>query len=169
MNDMPFLFEPFAPLVELSRDMNRALAGNGAVVRSFVPAADVIVTQDEVTVTMDVPGLEVDDLSIELEGDALTVRGERPLPAPSGEDDGRALRRIERGFGKFERVLRVPSGLDPDAVTASMANGVLTLHIAVPEARKPRRIEISSSGAQPALEQGTTDADQEREPTGAAA
>ena len=77
---MPFLFEPFAPLVELSRDMNRALAGNGAVVRSFVPAADVIVTQDEVTVTMDVPGLKVDDLSIELQGDTLTVRGERPFP-----------------------------------------------------------------------------------------
>jgi hypothetical protein len=50
-----------------------------------------------------------------------------------------------------------------------MADGVLTLHIPMPEARKPRRIEISSSGAQPALEQGTTDAEQEREPAGAAA
>ena len=169
MNDMPFLFEPFAPLVELSREMNRALAANGAAIRSFVPAADVIVTQDEVTVTMDVPGLEVDDLSIELEGDTLTVRGERPFPYAGGEDDGRTLKRLERGFGAFARVLRVPSGLDADAITASMADGVLTLHIPVPEARKPRRIEISSSGAQPALEQGTTDAEQEREPAGAAA
>ena len=170
MNDMTFLFEPFAPLVELSREVNRALAANGVATRSFVPAADVIVTQDEVTVTMDVPGLEVDDLSIELEGDTLTVRGERPLPDAGGADDGRTLRRIERGFGKFERVLRVPSGLDPDAVTASMANGVLTLHIAVPEARKPRRIEIATGGAQPALELGATDsADEAREPAGAAA
>ena len=73
------------------------------------------------------------------------------------------------GFGKFERVLRVPGGLDPDAITASMANGVLTLHIPVPEARKPRRIEIATGGAQSALELGTTDsADEAREPAGAA-
>jgi HSP20 family protein len=167
---MPFLFEPFVPLVELSREMNRALAGNSAAIRSFVPAADVIVTQDEVTVNMDVPGLTVDDLSIELEGDTLTVRGERAFPYARGEDDGRMLQRLERGFGTFERVLRVPSGLDADAITASMADGVLTLHMPVPEARKPRRIEIATDGAQPALELGTTDAAQEsREAAGAAA
>jgi HSP20 family protein len=153
MNHMPFLFEPFAPLVGFSREMNRALAANGATIRSFVPAADVIVTQDDVTVTMDVPGLKVDDLSIELQGDTLTVRGERPVPYADGEDDGRTVLRLERGFGKFERVLRVPGGLDPDAITASMADGVLTLHIPVPEARKPRRIEIATGSAQLAREQ----------------
>ena len=51
-----------------------------------------------------------------------------------------------------------------------MVNGVLTLHIPVPEARKPRRIEIATGGAQPALELGATDsADEAREPTSGAA
>src|SRR5258705_11483391 len=135
---MMFVFEPIAPL-------------RGTAIRPFVPAADVIVTDDEVTVLMDVPGVTVDDLTIELEGDLLTVRGERMLPAATDGDNGRASRRLERGFGKFERVLRVPSGLDPDAITASMVDGVLTLRIPMPEARKPRRIEIATNGAQAAL------------------
>jgi HSP20 family molecular chaperone IbpA len=63
---MTLLFEPFAPLFELSRQV----AGDG--VRSFVPAADVVVTDDDVTVVMDVPGLKADDVTIELREDVLT-------------------------------------------------------------------------------------------------
>jgi HSP20 family protein len=135
---MTLLFEPFAPLFELSRQ----LAGDG--VRSFVPAADVVVTDDDVTVVMDVPGLKTDDITIELREDVLTVKGERALPfADQEDDDQRVWQRLERGFGQFERVLRLPAGLDPDAITASMSDGVLTLHIPKPEARKPRKIQIA--------------------------
>jgi HSP20 family protein len=171
MNDMTLLFEPFAPLFGPSRDMDRLFAPSGTVTRSFLPAADVVVTDDDVTVTMDVPGLKADDISIELEGDALTVRGERTFPHTTGKDDeGRAWQRLERGYGKFERVLRVPKGLDPDAITASMVDGVLTVRIPMPEARKPRRIEIATGDAQPALEQSPSQADdQQRELAGAAA
>jgi Hsp20/alpha crystallin family protein len=61
--------------------MNRAFTANGP--RSFLPPADVVVTNDEVTVYMDVPGLKADGLEIELENDVLTVRGERVLPNPA--------------------------------------------------------------------------------------
>ena len=50
--------------------------------------------------------------------------------------------RIERGFGRFERSLRVPRGLDPDAIEASLTDGVLHLRIPKPESLKPRKIEI---------------------------
>ena len=160
--DAMTLFEPFAPLFELSRDMDRLLAPSGTALRAFVPAADVVVTDDNVTVTMDVPGLKAEDLAIELEGDVLTVRGKRALPEVGGTEQRRVWQRLERGFGEFERVLRVPRGLDPDAVSASIADGVLTLNIPMPEARKPRRIEIAA-GTQPALEQGSSP---ERKPAG---
>ena len=132
---MTALVEPFAPWL---RDSNRFVDSETRVSR-FVPPADVLVTDDGATIHMDVPGVERDALEIELENDVLTVRGERPFPY--GDNAG-AVRRVERGFGHFERTLRVSRDLDPNAIEASMSNGVLTLRLPKPESLKPRRIEI---------------------------
>jgi HSP20 family protein len=147
------MMEPFAPWL---RDVNRSIAGRN-VPAAFVPPADVIVSDRSVTVHMDVPGLRTDDLEIDLENDTLTVRGERPFPYRGGGDrDERAWRHVERRFGRFERSLRVPGGLDPDAVEASMADGVLTMAIPRPEQPKPHRVRIrAGSGEQRDIE-GTT-------------
>jgi HSP20 family protein len=132
------LTEPFPPWL---RDLNRFFNTEGSV-SSFVPPADVLVDDDGVTVYMDVPGVSVDQLDIEVENDTLTVRGERPYPYSDDGNGNRGARRIERGFGRFERSLRVPQGLDPDAIEASLTDGVLQLRIPKPESLKPRRIEI---------------------------
>ena len=147
------MFEPFAPLFDLSRDR----AFGGEQIRSFVPAADVVLTDDDVSVVMDVPGLKADDIDIELREDVLTVRGERPLPQPEEQAKHRVWQRLERGHGKFERVLRLPRGLNPEAITASLTDGVLTLHIAKPESRKPRRIEITTDGKSETIEGTASD------------
>jgi HSP20 family protein len=103
----------------------------------------VVVDDEHVTVTLDVPGLRVDDLEIELENDVLTVRGERSYPyATNGER--RSWQRVERGFGKFERSLQVPRGLDPDAIEASLDAGVLELRIPRPDTVKPKRVQITA-------------------------
>ena len=162
---MTLLFDPFAPLFELSREFNRSTH-----VRSFVPAADVVMTGEDVTVVLDVPGFGPNDLEIELVNDVLTIRGERPVPY-SAEDDRRTWQRLERGFGAFERTLRMPKGLDGDGISADMSDGVLTLHIPV-VTPKPRRIEISpSQGAQPAIEHDDTghERGEQRELAGATA
>ncbi len=148
---MTLLFEPFESLFDFPR--RRTFAG-GASLRPFVPAADVVVTDDDVKVFLDLPGFTADDVEIQLVDDVLTIRGERALPYST---DGEPLPwlRLERGYGKFERILGVPKGLDPDAVSATMVDGVLTLHIPKPEARKPRRIEIATGAtAAPAIESG---------------
>jgi HSP20 family protein len=139
------LAEPFSRLFELSRGVDRPLPRNGYV-GGFLPPADVVITDDVVTVMMDMPGLEVDDFEIELQDDLLRVRGERSLPS-GGDRESRVWQRIERGFGKFERALQVPRGLDPDAVEASLEAGVLTLRIAKPEQLRPQRVEIGVSGS----------------------
>lgn len=118
--------------------------GRGAL-RSFLPPADVSVTEEQVTVVMDVPGLKASELDIELLGDQLTVRGERAFPGSGDDADRRRWQHFERGFGRFERVLQVPQGLDPDAIVASLTDGVLTLVIPMPESRKPHRIAILGS------------------------
>jgi HSP20 family molecular chaperone IbpA len=76
---------------------------------AFIPPADLLIDDDGVTVYMDVPGLRSEHLEIELENYTLTVRGDRPFPHPH-ENGGGPVRSIERGFGRFERSIRVPRG-----------------------------------------------------------
>jgi HSP20 family protein len=120
------------------RDLSDLIGGRR--VAQFVPPADVLVDDEGVTVYMDVPGLAADALDIELENDVLAIRGERPFPYENRGDA--AIRRIERGFGRFERSLRVPAGLNPDTVQAALTDGVLELRIPKPESLKPHRIPI---------------------------
>jgi HSP20 family protein len=166
---MTTLFEPFAPLFELSRDLDRTFSRTE--LRSYFPAADVVVTDDDVKVNMDVPGLSVDDIEIELVDDVLTIRGERAYPYATGEHGTRVWQRLERGFGKFERILRLPKGLDPEKIEASMHDGVLTLSLPKPEAHRPRRIEITSGVEQQTLSEGESEEvkSEDRELVGATA
>ena len=163
MDDMTLFFEPFAPLLGLSREADRHLAPGQAALQSFSPAADVVATEDDVTVTMDMPGLKAEDLEIELADDVLTVRGERAFPYANGQAKGGVWQRLERGYGRFERVLRVPKGLEGDSIQASMADGVLTLYIPMPQSRKPRRIAINTAGEQPVIEHDDAAASEEHD------
>jgi HSP20 family protein len=138
------LVEPFTPWL---RELGQVLHNQGTV-GAFVPPADLLIDDDGVTVYMDVPGLRAENVQIELENDVLTVSGERPFPY-AHEDGGGPARRIERGFGRFQRSLRVPGGLNPDAIEASLSDGVLRLRVPKPESLRPRRIEIKDSNGAP--------------------
>jgi HSP20 family protein len=129
----------FNSLFDLTRE--ETLWGNGTA-RMFLPLADVVVSDEAVTVTMDVPGLNTESLEIELAGDVLTIRGERQYP--QFDRDSTQWYRVERGYGKFQRILQVPKGLDAGTITASVADGVLTLNVPLPETRKPHRIQITN-------------------------
>jgi HSP20 family protein len=139
---MSTIVEPPAPWL---RELNRLFTSDTQT-QSLVPPADVIVDEDAVTVHMDVPGIGVDQLDVELENDVLTVRGERPYPY--GAEGQGVVRRVERAFGRFERTLRVVRGLDANAIEAAIANGVLTLRLPKPESLKPRRIPIAGGDEQ---------------------
>ena len=134
------------PLPDWVRDINRLF--NAQRQAQFVPPADVLVDDDGVTVYMDVPGLRAEDLEIELQNDILTVRGNRPYPYEGQDGAAGAVRRVERGFGQFERSLRVPAGLEPASVAAEVHDGVLTLRIPKPEQLKPHRIQVRSGDRQ---------------------
>jgi HSP20 family protein len=133
------LVDPLAPWL---RGLGQVLHNQGAA-GAFIPPADLLIDDEGVTVYMDVPGLRSENLDIELENDTLTVRGDRPFPYQH-ESGGGPVRSIERGFGRFERSMRVPRGLDPDAIEASLSEGVLKLRIPKPETMRPRRIEIKA-------------------------
>jgi HSP20 family protein len=119
---------------------------------SFLPAADVTVSDSDLVLTMDVPGLTVDDLEIELVGGYLFVRGERKRPRIA---EGARFAHSERMFGRFERQIKLPDGVEADQVTATMDNGVLSLIVPKPQRLIPKTIEI---GAGSVAERGTGEA-----------
>ena len=130
--------DPFTPLVT---QFTRTAA--------FLPPADVTVSDGDMVVTMDLPGLKAEDLSIELLDGYLIVRGDRKRPELA---DGTTLVHGERTFGRFERRIKVPEGVDPDGITASMDNGVLSLIVPKPERLQPKTIAIGSGNEQRELE-----------------
>lgn len=135
---MLWSFDPFEPLV-----------GQMARTPAFVPATDVTVSEGDLVLSMDVPGLTNGDLSIQLLDGYLVVRGERRRPElPEAVN----VAHRERAFGQFERRIKVPDGVDPDAITASLDNGVLSLIVPKPERLKPKAIAIGGDAGQRRLE-----------------
>jgi HSP20 family protein len=107
-------------------------------VAPWVPAADVIDTDDAYVVEMELPGVKSDDINIEVNGNELTVTGEIKQRERKG-----VLRRGTRRVGEFLYRVALPGDLDPDNVEARLAEGVLTIRVPKSEAAKPRRIEIT--------------------------
>ena len=120
--------------------------------RRFVPSTDLVETETHYVLKADLPGVAEDDVSIELDDNVLTVSGERKVEQ---EETREGYHRVERSFGRFRRSLRLPDGVDADAIAATFDKGVLEIRIPKPEARKPRRVEIKVGDAAPALEGGS--------------
>ncbi len=151
-------WEPFRELGTLQSEMNRLFdsvfdtprgSGNGGALRRWMPAMDLVETDDHFVLRADLPGLTEDDVKIEVEDGTLVVSGERKA---EHEERGEGFHRVERAFGTFSRSLTLPKGVDAEAVTASFERGVLEVRVPKPEQRKPRRIEIGSGTGQKTIE-----------------
>ena len=121
--------------------VGREAAGRG---RRWVPAIDVLETDEHLVLRADLPGLGREDVSIEIKDDVLTLSGERK---DEQSQEAKGYYRFERSFGQFSRSLRLPAGIDAGAVTADFTDGVLTIRVPKPEAPKPHRVEIGGGAA----------------------
>lgn len=149
-------WEPFRELTTLHDEMNRLFSTmfDGSVngqttMRRWMPAMDLIETDDHFVLRADLPGLTENDVNIEVEDNVLTVSGERKAEQEINKD---GYHRIERAFGSFRRSLELPEGVDAEAVTASFDRGVLEVLIPKPEERKPRKIQIGVGNAPKTIE-----------------
>ena len=127
---------------EMSRFMNGLLEGNGRTTQSWVPAADVWETENELVYAFDLPGIPEEAINIEFEDNALTVSAERTREAEVEND---RFYRFERRFGSFSRTIGLPQGVSEDAISADYQHGVLEIHVRKPEQPKPRRIQLGGS------------------------
>jgi HSP20 family protein len=110
--------------------------------RRWVPAMDLVETEDHFVLKADLPGLEEDDVKIELKDDVLTVSGERQAEHEERQD---GYHRVERAYGSFSRSLLLPQGIDADKVQAAFDKGVLEVRIPKPAERKPHRVQIGAT------------------------
>lgn len=114
-------------------DRMHAPFGASASVRSFAPPVDVRISGDRLVFVLDVPGLELADLQVQVSRSVLTIAGRRRFEAT----DANEQLIIGRGYGSFRNAFRLPPWVDPESLTARLQNGVLTVEVSRRGAGRP--------------------------------
>jgi len=109
---------------------------------SWVPAVDVFEEKDRFVVRADVPGVDPNDIEVNMENGILSVSGERISEDRSNVD---GVSRYERAAGRFLRRFTLPETADADAIKARSANGILEISIPKQPAVQPRRITVEAA------------------------
>lgn len=122
------------PRVADGRDSTRVDA-------TWRPAALVSESDTGFTLQLDVPGVSVDSLAVDLDGELLTVAGERRAP---DDEEGRSVVLSEMAWGAFQRRFRLGADVDRDGVTAAYRDGVLDIWVPKRQEARPRRIPVSN-------------------------
>jgi len=150
---MDFLrWGPFDDVRSLQDEMNRLFeqrAGGNAPTaprrenvstRVWSPPVDVYEDENEIVVRADLPGVNQDDIRIELTGENLTIQGTRTVPdTPSKEQ----YVRVERQYGPFQRTFTIGVPLQQDRVTAGYTDGVLEIHLPKAETAKVKTVKVN--------------------------
>lgn len=123
---------PLWPAAVLRRFADEAANGE-----RWVPPVDIVEREEAFEVLVELPGLAREDIHVTVEKNILTLSGQRS--APEGEG---TFHRTERAHGSFTRSFTFPQEVDNEKVTASFADGVLTLTLPKKEETLPRRISI---------------------------
>jgi HSP20 family protein len=111
---------------------------------AWTPAVEISETNDELTITAELPGIDADEVHVMLDGDVLTIRGEKKSERREG-DENTQYYLVERSYGVFQRSFTLPSTVDPESIAAEFNNGVLTVHLKKMSAERSRGREIPIS------------------------
>ncbi|WP_138431525.1 Hsp20/alpha crystallin family protein [Fodinibius saliphilus] len=107
---------------------------------TFVPTIDISETEDEFQITAELPGMDKDDITINLENSRLSISGERSFEK---EETGKKFHRVESKYGSFERSFQLPDNVDESSISATYDNGLLNIAIQKSEQEVTKKIEIS--------------------------
>lgn len=107
------------------------------------PSINLYENAEGLVLTAELPGVKPEDLELSVEGQCLTLAGERRITAPDSERT--SFHRRERRPGKFRRTLELPREIDPEKIQASFRDGLLTIQFPRAASAAPRRIEVTSS------------------------
>jgi HSP20 family protein len=142
-------WDPFRDLGMLQDRMNRLFddAGRGwrsdepAATTSWSPSVDIFETEGEIVVKAELPGMDRKDITLHLENNVLTIRGERKFEKETKEEN---YHRIERSYGNFSRSFSIPATVDEENIRADYKDGVLKIILPKKEQARPKQIKIAS-------------------------
>jgi HSP20 family protein len=142
-------WDPFRDLNTLQDRMNRLFEDAGRGIRRseepasttiWSPAVDIYETDGEIVVQAELPGMDRKDISLHLENNVLSIRGDRQFKKETKEDN---YHRIERSYGGFHRSFSIPTTVDEDKIRADYKDGVLKIALPKKEQAKPKQIQIA--------------------------
>lgn len=133
----------WAPFTDFDKDWHFNLPRVIRETSQFRPSIDVVNTDGQIVLTAELPGIAPDAVDVTLEGDILTIMGEKSEEREVSEDDHYLH---ERTFGSFRRRIALPDGVTADDIAAEFDNGVLTVRVALPQRQtvEPSRIPVGT-------------------------
>ncbi len=141
-------WDPFRDLNLLQDRMNRLFedanrnwkSDEPASTTTWSPAVDIFETESEIVVKAEVPGMDRKDITLNLENNVLTLRGERRFLKETKEEN---YHRIERSYGGFSRAFSIPVTVDDEKIRADYQDGVLKIVLPKKEQLRPKQIKIT--------------------------
>lgn len=139
-------WEPFREIETLQRQMNRLFeditpatreAGDGS---AFIPPAEMDETPDAIHLKLEVPGMEAEDLDVQVSADSVAIRGERKTEMRTEE---KGMTRTEFRYGTFQRVIPLPSRVQNNNTQAEYKNGILRLTLPKAEEEKNKVVKVN--------------------------
>lgn len=141
--------DPFKELSAIHERMNQlfdetflaARASEAApAAATWSPAVDIYESGEDIVVKAEIPGIDGDDVAVEVKDGILTLRGERKFEKEEKEEN---YHRIERSYGTFVRSFALPTSVDSEKVRAALKDGVLEVRLSKKEQAKPRKVQVT--------------------------
>jgi len=120
---------------------------------NFAPAVDVYEDEHNITLKLEVPGIDEKDIDVSIVNNTLTVCGERRFEKEEKEEN---FQRIERQYGSFTRSFTLPNSVDPEQVSAHYHKGVLKIRLAKKTEAKPKQIKVNVDAEKTPEAKGTS-------------
>src|SRR5437762_14259493 len=139
-------WDPFCEFSTLQDRMNRLFQQSygdreeSLTTSTFAPAVDVYEDEHQVTLKIEVPGIDEKDIDVRVENNTLTVQGERKIEKEEKEEN---YRRVERQYGSFTRTFTLPQTVDSEKVSANYDKGVLKITLPKRAEAKPKQIKVN--------------------------
>jgi HSP20 family protein len=139
-------WDTFRDVVALQNRMNSLFQDfsrngeNELVAAGFVPPVDIYEDEHKLVLTVEIPGLRLEDLDVRLENNTLAVKGERSFQSEGKEEN---FHRIERRYGSFYRAFTLPPTIDQNSIKAEYEAGVLHLELQKRAETKPKQIKVN--------------------------
>ena len=113
------------------------------ITSGFAPPVDVYEDEHNVTLKIEVPGIDEKDMDVRIENNVLTVHGERKFEKEEKEEN---FRRVERQYGSFTRTFTLPTTVDAEKVSANNDKGILKIVLPKKAEAKPKQVKVNVGG-----------------------